>query len=205
MTHELRAELARAEDIPEIEQLFRAADVPCYCQYWHFTGDKNAWFARCAFEADQNLRELEQRLRTPESSPQAVLARGPDGVVGWMKLCRAADVPKLFEQRVYRSLRCFTGDRDRTWVVGCFLIHPDWRRCGVADKLLERGIEIARQMRAHGIEALPRRGEGLSEPEMCAGPYDLFVKHGFRIVDESYLPYPVLRIDLAVSDATPEP
>ncbi|HEX4515130.1 MAG TPA: N-acetyltransferase, partial [Polyangiaceae bacterium] len=41
-----------------LADLFRACECPCFCRYWHFEGDKNAWLERCALTPAINEAEL---------------------------------------------------------------------------------------------------------------------------------------------------
>ena len=173
--------------------LFERVESGCYCSYWHFARDKNAWLARLAFEPQENRRELFERARTP---PRGVIARQADGTaIGWMKLEPAVGLPKIYEQRVYRGIPALGADRAGVWTVGCFLIDPSFRRQGVARALLRRGLELARAAGALSVEALPRRAEGVRDEELWTGPLALFTAEGFAVVHEQSQ-YPVLRRDV---------
>jgi GNAT superfamily N-acetyltransferase len=113
-----------------------------------------------------------------------------------MKLCAAQAVSKLYAQRLYKGLPCFDGERSGVLAVGCFLVDPGARQRGVAEKLLEGGITLARAAGARAIEAFPRRAELVSAGELWTGPYAAFVRAGFQEV-HSFAPYPVLRRDLS--------
>jgi len=177
--------------VPALGELFERAGSTCYCNYFHFEGDKNAWLARLATEPEENRRELAERTRT--SALSGVVAVLPSGqVIGWMKLERAQALPKLYAQRPYRALPCFGGDRSTVLCVGCFLVDPAWRRHGVARSLLRTGLDIARAHGASTVEAFPRRAEGIGDEERFTGPLSLFASEGFAIVSEQSQ-YPVLR------------
>jgi GNAT superfamily N-acetyltransferase len=125
-----------------------------------------------------------------------VVAVAPDGrVVGWMKIVPAGKLKKLYEQRAYRGLPCFGGDRSGVYGVGCFLVDEEERRKGVARGLLGAGIEAARRAGAKQIEAFPRRAEQVSDDQLFTGPFAIFEQQGFRIVND-FAPYPVLRLEL---------
>lgn len=178
---------------PALAALFERVESACYCSYWHFPSDKNAWLARLAFEPQENRRELFERASTP---PRGVLARQPDGTaIGWMKLEPAAELPKIYAQRIYRGISGLGAGRAGVWTVGCFLIDPSFRRQGVARALLRRGIELARAGGAVSLEALPRRADGVRDEELWTGPLGLFTSEGFAVVHEQ-AQYPVLRRDV---------
>ena len=168
--------------------------MPCHCRYWHFEGDKNAWLARCAFEPGESRAELEAAASSDEL--EGVVAVASDGkVVGWMKIVPAAKIRKLYEQRAYRGLPCFGGDRSDVYSIGCFLVDEEERRKGVARGLLAAGIEAARRAGAKQIEAFPRRAEQVSDDQLFTGPFSIFEQHGFQIVND-FAPYPVLRLEV---------
>ena len=182
-----------AANAPALAALFERVESGCYCSYWHFPCDKNAWLARLAFEPQENRRELFERARTP---PRGIVARLADGTaIGWMKLEPAVNLPKIYEQRVYRGLLGLGPERPGAWTVGCFLVDTAWRRQGVARALLRRGVELARAGGAVSLEALPRRAEGVRDEELWTGPLGLFTSEGFALVHEQ-AQYPVLRRDL---------
>jgi GNAT superfamily N-acetyltransferase len=185
--------VARPEHAAELALLFEREGCACFCRWWHFAGDKNAWLARIAHAPDDNRRELLAALETRSDQSSGVIARLTDGrAIGWMKLAPATEMNKLYEQKPYRGLACFGGNRADVFVVGCFLVDPEWRRRGVAHALLTAGIELAKQQGARVIEAFPRSAEPVSEQLLWTGPPSVFRRAGFQVVDASG-PYPVLR------------
>jgi GNAT superfamily N-acetyltransferase len=174
-----------------LAELFERAGSGCYCEWWHFEGDKNAWLARLAEAPETNRACLVERAAAPLLGGVVAVARAGDAV-GYMKLTPAGAVPKVYAQRPYRGLPCFRENRAHTFTVGCFLVDPAWRRCGVGTALLEAGIELARAAGALAIEAFPRRAEGLRDEELWTGPYGLFLSHGFEIAHD-LAQYPVVR------------
>ncbi|MGC4094709.1 MAG: GNAT family N-acetyltransferase [Polyangiaceae bacterium] len=191
---DVRFEVVSVAHNAALDDLFARADVACHCRYWHFTGDKNAWLDRCFHAPADNAREFHEDLeRSPEL--HGMVALSGERVVGWLKLSPAERVQKLYDQRLYRGLPCFQGDRAGTYSVGCVLVDPDWRRRGVAQGLLRAGVEHCRALGARQIEAFPRRGELLGDPEMWLGPFTIFERAGFDVVND-FGPYPVLRLAL---------
>jgi GNAT superfamily N-acetyltransferase len=185
----------RASDARALSALFERAEVRCYCRYWHFSGDKNAWLERCALAAEQNERELGAALLTNSEPAQGIVARSEDAIVGWMKLSPAWHVEKLYQQRVYKALPCFTPPREGVYAVGCFLVDPERRRRGIARQMLQAGVDFARSVGARAIEAFPRRAALLGDEEQWMGPFSIFESLGFRTVHD-FQPYPVLRLYL---------
>jgi GNAT superfamily N-acetyltransferase len=177
--------------VPALGELFDRAGSGCFCNYFHFEGDKNAWLGRLASEPEENRRELAARTR--QQALSGVVAALPSGgVIGWMKLEPATSLPKLYAQRPYRALPCFGGDRSTVLCIGCFLVDPAFRRRGVARALLRTGLALARSAGATAVEAFPRCAEGIGDEERFTGPLALFASEGFGIVSEQSQ-YPVLR------------
>lgn len=181
--------------------LFEKAESGCYCNYWHFTGDKNAWLERCYLEPEENRAALVERLRGAELC--GVVARDSAGTVcGWLKVTRAAAVPRLYEQRVYKSLPCFgaeSGSRDDVYTVACMYVAEAARGRGVAKALLAHAVVVTREVGATALEAFPRGGrpdaERLRPDEVWMGPEASFLAAGFEPVSD-FRPYPVLRLRL---------
>ena len=189
---------AGRDDIEELFALFKRSEVSCYCRYFQFSGDKNAWLERCFVTPERNAEELRADLETatPDSPAGVVCRESAQGaVLGWMKLTRASRVPKLYEQRPYRKLPNLGADREGVFTVGCFLIDPAARQRGLCSELLSAGIRIARECGGTSLEAFPRRGDDLRDEQLLAGPPSVFVRHGFSAVHDDG-PYPVLRLTL---------
>lgn len=190
----LVCEPLRPARLGALAELFRRAGSTCFCQYFHFAGDKNDWLARLAFEPKQNEQKLGERaLLDP---PRGIVALHGEEVVGWMKLEPAEELPKLYGQRIYRNLPCFGADRRGVWTIGCFLIDPARRRRGVARALVRAGVDTARAHGGRALEVFPRRAEGVGAEELWTGPFPLLESEGFEIVHDQ-AQYPVMRRSLA--------
>lgn len=188
---------AAPEHADALARLFQADASPCYCRYWHFEGERNDWLARCAFSPDANEAEMREALASGSPDAKGLVAVTPEGeVIGWMKLSPASSVRKLYDQRIYRGLPCFEGDRSGVFTIGCFLVHPAHRRRGIARALLEKAIDLAPSWGARVLEAFPRRiSEAAHDAELMLGPHGIFLENGFQCVHEIG-PYPVLRREL---------
>jgi GNAT superfamily N-acetyltransferase len=189
-------------DAAGLVALFDACGCPCFCRFWHFEGDKNEWLARCYVEVGSNRRELEVELErtSPAAHGLVALATPPAGgaphVVGWLKVAPAAAVEKAYQQRLYKGLPCFDGDRSGVFLLGCSLVHPDHRRRGVLRALVRAAVALAPTWGATALEALPRRArEPVSPEELWVGPAQLFLDEGFVEV-HPFEPYPVVRRDV---------
>lgn len=188
---------AAPEHADALARLFEAEASPCYCRYWHFQGERNAWLERCAFSPERNEAEMRDALATGHPESRGLVATTSDGeVIGWMKLAPAGSMRKLYDQRLYRGLPCFEGDRSGVFTIGCFLVHPSHRRHGVARALLAKAIELAPSWGARALEAFPRRvPEGAHDADLYLGPHSIYLETGFHCVHEIGA-YPVLRREL---------
>lgn len=191
----VRVAPAGAEHAQGLSGLFERADVACHCRYFHFPGTTNAWLDRCANQDGTNRAEMAAALEERSPEMMGVVALGGPGVVGWLKLAPASAVPKLYDQRIYRHLPCFSGPRDGVLAVGCLLVDPAVRGRGVAHALIAGAIDLGRSAGASAIEAFPRRAEGTRPDEIWTGPFAIFTKAGFEVVHD-FAPYPVLRLAL---------
>ena len=174
--------------------LFERTGTPCHCQYWHFTGDKNAWLDRLFHAPEQNRAAFVENLATAHAELRGVVALHAGRAVGWLKLCPAEHVPKLYDQRLYRGLPALSGPREGVLTVGCLLVDDEFRRRGVAQALVEQSVVLGRAHGARCIEAFPRRSEEAGAAELWTGPFRIFERAGFKIVND-FGPYPVLRYD----------
>lgn len=199
-----RCERAAPEHADELLALFESAGTGCYCGYWYFQGDKNAWLERCYIKPEENRSALVERLVSRELC--GVVARPASGgaICGWLNVSRAGQVARLYEQRVYKNLPCFDPAglaRETVYAVACTYVAEGERGRGVARALLEQAIVEVKRAGGAAIEAFPRAAppagdERLRPDELQMGPELLFRAAGFVPVSD-FRPYPVLRLLLA--------
>lgn len=172
--------------------LFEACGSSCFCRWWHFAGTKNEWIERCALRPEENRRELEEALAAGDDSARGIVAIDGDEVVGWMKLAPRASLPKLRALPVYRSHDL--GTDEGVFSIGCFLVHPEHRRRGVARTMIAAAPSIVRAWNGIAIEAYPHAiDRPMYDEEAWMGPNALFEHAGFT-QHGGELPYPVLRL-----------
>ncbi|HEU4539321.1 MAG TPA: hypothetical protein VFS00_34610, partial [Polyangiaceae bacterium] len=83
------------EHVQGLADLFEACHCACFCRYWHFGGDKNAWLARTAHEPAVNRREFFGAVAARNDEARGLVAIDDAGdVVGWMKLAPAPSLSK---------------------------------------------------------------------------------------------------------------
>jgi len=192
---QLEVEAAGPTHSAALVALFERTGTACHCQYWHFAGDKNAWLDRLFHAPEQNRAAFVAGMQAATNEPKGVVALHSGLAVGWLKLSPAERVQKLYEQRLYRGLPCFTGPREGVLTVGCLLVEESMRRRGVARALLRGALKLAQARGARAVEAFPRRSDQAGPAELWTGPVAIFIEAGFEIVND-FGPYPVLRRDL---------
>lgn len=184
---------ANGLDAEQVALLFERADVPCFCQYYQFDGDHRQWQNRCANDRTLNRQALEQDLA--EEKMAAFIALADDRVIGWARIARRAELSKLYQNRLYRSLAVLAqGDSNTTFSISCFLVDPIVRRQGVARALLAACIELSKNLGASALEVFPRGATDVSDEEQWTGPESLYQEANFRLVHD-FPPYPVYRLE----------
>lgn len=193
---EIEIQEARPEHREALGRLFASSGYGCYCRYWHFTDGPRQWQIRCAQTPELNAADFAERATFGGDDVRGLVALEPAGeVVGWLKLAPAHAVQKIYNQRLYKGLPCFAGDRSGVFTIACVQVREDWRRRGVARALMQRAVEVARAWGARSIEAFPRRDADMSDASRMMGPLEVFEELGFEVVRD-FTPYPVLRKEL---------
>lgn len=153
----------------------------CYCYDYHFTGD----VATCTRESNRsaiiNLIN-ENKLR-------GYLVFENDKPIGW---CNANN--RMNYQRLLKDYDYVDNPNDKVCSIVCFLIHPDYRRQGISQKILERIIEDYSNTDYDYLEAYPKK-EALSNSGNFKGPLELYKKFDFKI-NKEYDNYFVMRKNL---------
>jgi GNAT superfamily N-acetyltransferase len=182
-----------AENAGAWASLFEASGNACFCRWWHFTGNKNEWLARCFQEPAKNRDEQTALVEAGAPEARGLLAMEEGDAVGWMKLAPRALLPKLRRQGAYRAVDL--GEDDGVWSIGCLLVRPDRRRSGVARALVEAAPGQVREWGGRAVEAYPHRvGHALHDEEAWMGPEGVFaVTNGWQVVHD-VAPYPVYRV-----------
>ena len=150
----------------------------CYCYDYHFTGD----VATCTREKSRssviNLIN-ENKLR-------GYLAFDKDKPIGW---CNANN--RLNYQRLLKDYDYIDNPDDKVCSIVCFLIHPDYRRQGIARKILEKIIKDYSNKDYDYLEAYPKKEEFLCGGNF-KGPLKLYERYDFKI-NKEYNDYYVMR------------
>ena len=150
----------------------------CYCYDYHFLGD----IATCTRESNRSA--ISNMIN--ENRQKGYLVYDNDKPIGW---CNAND--RLNYQRLLRDYDPIDNPVDKVCSVVCFLIHPDYRRKGIAQKILEQIIKDYSNTDYDYLEAYPKKGE-VSSAGNFKGPLELYKRYDFEITKE-YDNYYVMR------------
>jgi ribosomal protein S18 acetylase RimI-like enzyme len=150
----------------------------CYCYSFHFIGTNDQW------NKDENRSSVIKYIK--ENKMAGYLAFHGNKPVGW---CNANN--RLNYQRLLKYYDLIDNPADKVCSIVCFVISPEFRRKGIAQKILEQIIIDYSSLDYDYLEAYPGKGK-LSCENHYKGPLDLFKKHNFQIAKE-YDDYYVVR------------
>jgi GNAT superfamily N-acetyltransferase len=100
---------------------------------------------------------------------QGYLAYEDGKVVGWCNVNLKSALPKYND---------FSKESENIISIACFMVQKEYRRKGIAQKLLRRIIKDAREKGIRVIEAYPRV-KAQTEYGNFHGPYSMYEKNGF--------------------------
>lgn len=153
----------------------------CYCYDNHFTGD----IATCTRESNRSaVIDL-----INENKLTGYLVFENDQPVGW---CNANN--RLNYQKLLRDYDLIDHPDDKVCSIVCFLIHPDYRRQGISQTVLEKIIQDYSDTDYDYIEAYPKKGD-VSYDSNFKGPLQLYKSADFKIHKE-HDNYYILRKEL---------
>jgi len=150
----------------------------CYCYSFHFTGTDDQW------NKEDNRSSVIKLIN--ENKMTGYLAYSENKPVGW---CNANN--RLNYQRLLKFYDLVDNPDDKACSIVCFTINPDFRRKGVAQKLLQQICTDYSLLGYDYLEAYPGKGR-LSCENHYKGPLDLYEKFDFKIVKD-YDDYSVVR------------
>jgi ribosomal protein S18 acetylase RimI-like enzyme len=144
--------------------------LKCYCYDYHFTGDVESCTREMSRSAVINLIN--------EDNLTGYLVFDNDKPVGW---CNANN--RYNYQRLLKDYDYIDNPDDKVCSIVCFLIHPDYRRQGIAQQILGKIIEDYSSKDYDYFEAYPKKAEFSCEGNF-KGPLELFKKFDFKIHKE---------------------
>ena len=142
----------------------------CYCYSFHFTGKSEQW------NKEDNRSAVCKLIR--ESKMTGYMAYHNNDPVGW---CNVNN--RLNFQRLLKYFDLLEPDHKKVCSMVCFLIHPDFRRNGITQQILNRTESDYRSREYEIIEAYPTK-RSLSCENQYMGTMEFYGKNGFDIVKE---------------------
>ncbi len=163
----------------------------CWCTHFRLSPA-----ARRARNGERNKDHIKARIEA--GSPPGLLAFEEGKAVGWMQIGPRADVPEWNNKgRGSAPVDPADATDPGVWGISCFFIRVKARGRGVTHRLVEGGIEFARQNGARLVEACPI---DLSKDSRSIGLFVgsslVFEKAGFERLVERKAGRPLMRLVL---------
>lgn len=167
----------RVEDVLRFFDTDAFADNPawasCYCMFYYHNRAEGEWSARSAQENRDAIQNLLGCGRA-----QGYLAYVDGEPAGWCNAAPRRLLPRMDANEEYR-----VEDADRVGSIACFVIAPQYRRHGLAGRLLDAACEGFRAQGLAVAEAYPSKNpEG--DAEAYHGPLPLYERAGFTLFRE---------------------
>lgn len=167
-------------DWGSIETLFgrRGACAGCWCMYWRVPSTGRYWEH---FKGTRARRAFRKLVETGEA--RGVLAFAAGEPVGWAGLGQRTDFPYLA-----RSRKLPKDAPQGSWCVNCFFVRNDFRRTGIAGKLLACAAATAKAAGASaldGFPVVPQKDAPVPAAFAHTGVPSLFEGAGFRRIADA--------------------
>jgi predicted GNAT family acetyltransferase len=182
-----------AERWPDFEELFgkQGACYGCWCTHFRLPPA-----VRRENDRERNKDHIKARIKA--GPPPGLLAFEDGKAVGWMQIGPRADVPEFNNAgRGSAPMEPTDADDPDVWAISCFFVRSKARGQGLTHKLVEGGIDFARENGARLLEACPidlsrdSRSIGL-----FVGSTRVFEKAGFQRMVERKVGRPLMRLVL---------
>ncbi len=143
----------------------------CFCRYYHTNCSMEQWQKRTG---EENCAEAIEQVKA--GNMKGYLAFDGEKCIGW---CNANNVRQYI--RLEDDLSHIVKD-NKVGCVICFVIHPEYRKQGVARLLLKQAVE---DFKAQGFDAvLSIPVEIKEEPEkLYRGTLNMYKELGFELIE----------------------
>jgi len=145
----------------------------CYCQYYHVDCSSIAWRQRTA---EQNKALAEENIKS--GLMRGLVALDGDQMVGWVNVNDINNYALLTSDE---ELHSFPGS---SAMVVCFVIHPDYRGKGLANRMLAEAVEEARRLGFDRVIGRPFLWKTHPERQYHGVP-NMFEALGFSEISQS--------------------
>lgn len=144
----------------------------CFCRYYHTNCSSELWQKR---SGEENRREALESIES--GNMKGYLAFDGDKCIGW---CNANDVRQYI--RIVNDLNHLIKD-SKVGCPICFVIHPEYRKQGVARLLLKTIMEDFKKQNFDAVLALPI--DNAKEPQkLYRGTLNMYKETGFEEVEK---------------------
>ena len=176
----------------------------CYCQFYH-TPKTIDWKAR---GGDENRQAMSERIATGEMEGFLAYTRdaGSDQptVVGWLNAQPRNKLPHCFQRMRIDATPIELPDHRVAQLI-CFVIHPQWRRCGISRALLDAALDSFSRRGILLVEAYPFKSESSEDPgDHYHGTLSMLQKAGFEFFADAES-MTIVRKTLAAPHSTTSP
>ena len=166
------------ERLPDLASLFEQGGDPkwCWCAYFRIRGFD---FSKGGKERHRAAMEAATDAATNEDRAPGLVAYDRDEAVGWISIGPRKDYERLAYSTVLKPL-----DDKPVWSIVCFVVGKTARGRGVAKRLLDAGVDYARDHGATLLEAYPveiHEGERIRAGDVFRGTLSMFEKAGFKV------------------------
>jgi GNAT superfamily N-acetyltransferase len=134
----------------------------CYCTAFFYPKPEN-------YIGQTNKRKDYAKWLIDCDKMKGYMAYENSKVIGWVNANDKRQFPRLSDLQE---------ENEKTLAVVCFIVQKEFRRMGIAGKLLEKIIEDAKNKGYISIEAYPKK-RSISEYGKWNGPYEMYKKYGF--------------------------
>jgi len=164
--------------LPDLASLFEQGGDPnwCWCAYFRIRGFD---FSKGGKERHRSAMEAATYATAEVDRAPGLVAYDGDEAVGWISIGPREDYERLAHSTVLKPL-----DDKPVWSIVCFVVGRQARGRGVARKLLEAGVDYAREHGARFLEAYPvevAEGKRVPAGDVYRGTLSMFEKAGFKV------------------------
>jgi ribosomal protein S18 acetylase RimI-like enzyme len=142
----------------------------CFCYYFHIACSEAEWAKRSGAKNREKTRE--GVLSGKMAGYLAYLGESP---VGW---CNANDRRNYARLAADKNLEI--DPQEKVGSIVCFVIGPQYRRRGIANRLLEEACAGFERDGYVDAEAYPRKGAS-SDAQHYHGPLSMYLRAGFTV------------------------
>lgn len=144
----------------------------CFCRFYHTDCSGEQWQNRTG---DENRAEAIEQIEAGDM--KGYLAFDGEKCIGW---CNANDLPQY--KRFANDFEYFTKGL-KTGCVICYVIHPGYRRQGIARLLLRQAVEDFKAQGFDAVLALPVESIGAPE-KLYRGTLNMYKELGFETMEQ---------------------